>query len=156
MDYPTALAHLKAVLRAADLRGALMFLNSLTTHRFTSLYRFDGEVLRNVVFFDRENPGQETADDIPVAASYCVFVRDGRETFTVPDAACDARVDGHPKQPVFRAYCGVPLLDAAGQMFGTICHFDFAPRPVERTTVELLEAVAPYLPPVAAREVGVA
>ena len=146
MDFTHTLRHLKAVLRAGDLRGAVMFLNSLTTHRFTSLFRFDGEVLRNVVFFDRENPEQGAVEDMPVAASYCVFVRDGARTFTVPDAAGDARVDGHPKQPVFRAYCGVPLLDEQGRMFGTICHFDFAPRDISAENVALMEAIAPLLP----------
>jgi GAF domain-containing protein len=145
MDYATALKHLKAVLRAGDLRGAVMFLNSLTTHRFTSLFRFDGETLRNVVFFDREDPARASTDDMPVSASYCVFVRDGEATFTVPDAACDPRVEGHPKQPVFRAYCGVPLLDADGRMFGTICHFDFAPRSISDENVALMEAIAPLL-----------
>jgi GAF domain-containing protein len=146
MDFPSALSHLRAVLRAGDLRGAVMFLNSLTTHRFTSLFRFDGELLRNVVFFDRQNPAQSAVDDIPVAASYCVFVRDAAETFTVPDAASDPRVDGHPKQPVFRAYCGVPLVDEQGRMFGTICHFDVEPRRISDEHVDLMEAIAPLLP----------
>lgn len=145
MDFATALAHLKAVMRAGDLRGAVMFLNSLTGHRFTSLYRFDGEVLRSVVFFDRENPAQTSVDDMPVTASYCVFVRDGAQTFTVPDATDDPRVEGHPKQPVFRAYCGVPLVDDDGRMFGTICHFDFAPRRISDENVALMEALAPLL-----------
>lgn len=150
MPVNAILDRLRALLHAGDLRGAVILLNSLAPHRFTSLFRFDGEMLRNVVFFDRENPAQETVDDIPVAASYCVFVRDGRGTFTVPDAVCDRRVDGHPKQPIFRAYCGVPLLDDRGRMFGTICHFDFAPHRADAKTVELLEAIAPYLPPAAA------
>ena len=154
MPVTTILERVRSLLDAGDVRGAVILLNSLTPHRFTSLFRFDGDMLRNVVFFDRENPGQELVDDIPIAASYCVFVRDGQGTFTVPDAACDARVDGHPKQPVFRSYCGVPLISAQGRMFGTICHFDFEPRPADEKTIELLEAVAPYLPPVAERRTG--
>lgn len=151
MPLTAALEGVRRLLDEGDLRGAIILLNSLTSHRFTSLFRFDGEMLRNVVFFDRENPLHEHVDDVPVTASYCVFVRDGEGTFTVPDAACDPRVDGHPKQPVFRSYCGVPLIDAYGRMFGTICHFDFDPRPVEPATVALLESVAPYLPPIVDR-----
>jgi GAF domain-containing protein len=151
MPVTTVLERVRALLDAGDVRGAVILLNSLTPHRFTSLFRFDGDMLRNVVFFDRENPSEEAVEDVPVAASYCVFVRDSAGTFTVPDAACDARVDGHPKQPVFRSYCGVPLVDSTGRMFGTICHFDFEPRAVDPKTVELLEAVAPYLPPSAER-----
>lgn len=151
MPITTVLERLRALLAADDVRGAVIVLNSLTEHRFTSVFRFDGETLHNVVFFDRENPLQETVDSIPVAASYCVFVRDGRDTFVVPDSKADARVDGHPKQPVFRSYCGVPLIDGQGRMHGTVCHFDFAPHVDEPKTIELLEAIAPYLPSVASR-----
>lgn len=151
MPVSTVLERVRSLLDAGDVRGAVILLNSLTPHRFTSLFRFDGDMLRNVVFFDRDEPAQESVDDLPVAASYCVFVRDGRGTFTVPDAARDARLDGHPKQPVFRSYCGVPLVDADGRMFGTICHFDFAPCADDPKTIELLEAVAPYLTPAVER-----
>lgn len=146
MEFPIALAHIKAVLRARDLRGAVMFLNSLTTHRFTSLYRFDGDMLRNVVFFDRENPAQDTCYDLPVSASYCVFVRDGAHTVTIDDAHRDASVGDHPKRPHIRAYCGVPMLDEQGRLFGTICHFDFVPRAISEVNVALMEAIAPLLP----------
>ncbi|TBR14584.1 MAG: GAF domain-containing protein [Lysobacter sp.] len=148
MPISTVLDRLRALLREDDLRGTVILLNSMTPHRFTSLFRFGGDTLHNVVFYDRENPDQERMDDIPVAASYCVFVRDGRDTFVVPDATDDPRVEGHPKQPVFRSYCGVPLVDADGRMFGTVCHFDFHPRPGDPKTIELLEAIAPYLPTV--------
>lgn len=145
MPVSTALERVRALLDGGDLRGAVILLNSLAPHRFTSLFRFDGDMLRTVVFFDRDNPTQAVVDDIPVAASYCVFVREGGSTFTVPDAACDPRVDGHPKQSVFRSYCGVPLIDAAGRMHGTVCHFDFDPHPDDIRTVDLLESVAPFL-----------
>lgn len=151
MPISTVLERVRSLLAAGDLRGAVILLNSLVPHRFTSVLRFDGDTLHNVVFFDRENPAQERVESIPVAASYCVFVRDGRDRFVVPDSQADARVDGHPKQPVFRSYCGVPLIDAGGRMYGTVCHFDFEPHPDDAKTVELLDAVAPYLPPVAER-----
>ncbi len=149
MPITAAVERVRALLRDNDLRGAVILLNSLTPHRFTSLFRFDGETLRSVVFFDRENPTQQSVEAIPVAASYCVFVRAGRDTFVVPDSGTDARVAGHPKQPVFRSYCGVPLMGADGRMFGTVCHFDFAPQPEDPRTVDLLESIAPYLPPAA-------
>jgi GAF domain-containing protein len=147
MPISTVLERVRSLLAAGDLRGAVILLNSLVPHRFTSVFRFDGDLLHNVVFFDRENPAQERVESIPVAASYCVFVRDGRDRFVVPDSEADARVEGHPKQPVFRSYCGVPLIDASGRMHGTVCHFDFEPHPADPRTVELLEAVAPYLSP---------
>ncbi len=140
-----ALLKLKNAFNHGGVRGALAFLNSLTPHRFTSLYRFDGPTLRNITFYDRENPKVETCDDIPVEASYCVFVRDLSESFMVQDAERDERVRNHPKQAMVRSYCGVPLLDRNGKMFGSICHFDFKPGRISDRDVELLEYMARLL-----------
>lgn len=141
----TALQQLRALIRDGDVRGALALLNARTEHRFTSLYRFDDDTLRNVWFHDCEHPARETIDDIPVLASYCVFVREERSTFRVHDSDTDARVADHPKREQIRAYCGVPLLDSMGRMFGTICHFDFRPMRISDENVELMEALAPML-----------
>ena len=140
-----ALSELKDVFARQGARGAIAFLNSLANHRFTSLYRFDGGTLRNITFFDRENPGATSCDDIPVEASYCVFVRDLSAKFLVQDAAGDERVRNHPKRATVQRYCGVPLLDRDGRMFGTICHFDLSPGRIEDRDVELLEHMARLL-----------
>ncbi len=140
-----SLRQLSAAYADGGVRGAVAFLNSLTPHRFTSLYRFDGPTLRSVTFFDRENPDVESCEDVPVEASYCVFVRDAAASFRIEDAAGDERVRNHPKRDTVRRYCGVPLLDQDGQMFGSICHFDFKPGRVADRDVELLEQMARLL-----------
>ncbi len=53
------LADLLGALESGGLSSALAVLNARTAHRFTSMYRFDGSMLRNLTFYDRENP---TAD----------------------------------------------------------------------------------------------
>jgi GAF domain-containing protein len=141
----TPLTELRRLVAGAGVRSGLIFLNKLTSHRFTALYRFDGELLRNLFFFDRENPGQVSSPEIPILASYCVFVRDSGETFNVSNSEEDERVAGHPKRLQIRAYIGVPLLDEDGKMFGTICHFDVQPRPIEEENVQLMEQMAGIL-----------
>lgn len=136
---------LKVVFAKGGPRAAIAFLNSLTSHRFTSLYRFDGEMLRNAIFYDRENPELDHCEDIPVLASFCVFVRDSGATFKTRDARHDVRLNNHPKQNTIQSYCGVPLLNPQGKMFGTICHFDFKPGHIEDLDVELLEYMATLL-----------
>lgn len=143
----TTLATLKAVLATGGLREAVKFLNRRTKHRFTSLYQFDGPALRKVTFYDREHPDLDHCEEIPVEASYCVFVREKGQPFVVEDSRDDARVAGHPKRSVLGRYCGVPLLDASGKMFGSICHFDFVPGRVEERDVRLLERMAELLSP---------
>jgi len=88
---------------------------------------------------------QESTPDIPVMISYCVFVRNRRSTFTIADSLQDDRVRDHPKRQEVQSYCGVPLRDVNGEMFGTICHFDFRPIPISDANVELMEAVAPLI-----------
>ena len=140
-----AFRELKSAYERKGVRVAIEYLNSLTPHRFTSLFRFDGDTLRKVVFFDRQNPGEDHCEDIPVTASYCIFVRDRGETFTVEESKSDERVVGHPKRDTFQCYCGVPLLDRDDRMFGSICHFDFEPAKVSKLDIELLESMARIL-----------
>lgn len=120
----------------------MIFLNGLTEHRFSALYRFENQQLRNLYFYDRENPEIETTDEIPVTASYCVFLRETGQLFHTSDAMRDDRVRTHPKREKVQAYCGVPVLDAEGKLFGSICHFDLEPRIISDDDVNLMEAVA--------------
>jgi GAF domain-containing protein len=128
-----------------DVRGALRYLNGLTAFRFTALYRFDNDQLSSRCFVDRMNPDVATTEDIPIEASYCIYVRQNHGPFLLADSLRDERVRGHRKQPTVRSYCGVPLIDARGWMFGSVCHFDFEPHPFQETDVLLLEEVAQLL-----------
>ena len=105
---------LKSVVEKDGVRAALIFLNGLTAHRFTALYRFDDETLKNIYFYDRDYPEVESSPEIPVQASYCVFVRSTQRTFAVADASRDERVAAHPKRHELKSYCGVPLLTNKG------------------------------------------
>lgn len=132
---------LRTVLLRDGIRAAVIFLNGLTAFRFTALYRFDQDTLHNLCFYDRENPTVESSPDIPVLASYCVFVRELKDKFATADSLRDERVRDHPKQRVVHAYCGVPLVDRMGNMFGTICHFNIEPTPTREADIELMEAM---------------
>lgn len=132
-------------LAEGGVRGALRFLNSRTRHRFTSVYRFDGRVLRNLHLYDRENPGIAPAPEASLDESYCSIVSDTAAPFVTCDSLGDARVHNHPKREAVLSYCGVPLVRADRTLFGTLCHFDFVPRNISQDEVKLLEAVAPRL-----------
>lgn len=139
------LQQMREIRDRSGVRAVLIYLNGLTDHRFTALYRFDADTLKNLYFFDREQPDVESCSDIPVMASYCVFVRSSGQTFMTLDSLEDERVRDHPKRFEVRSYCGVPLVDEDGRMFGTICHFDFQPIPIREEDVALMEAIAPLL-----------
>jgi GAF domain-containing protein len=139
------LAQLKLIHGRDGVRAMLIYLNGLTEHRYTALYRFDLERLKNVYFFDRETPAQESCAEIPIMASYCMFVRSTDRKFVTMDSTGDERLFGHPKRLEVQSYCGVPLIGEDGRAFGTICHFDHLAIPISDRTVSLMEAVAPLL-----------
>jgi GAF domain-containing protein len=64
---------------------------------------------------------------------------------SVEDALADARTLDHPKREALRAYCGVPLLRSDGTLFGTVCHYDERPHPVDPATVVALAQLAARL-----------
>lgn len=140
-----ALDEARAALEADGPLGVVRLLNGLTDHRFTALFKFEGEALHSSYFFDREQPDVTLSADMPIMASYCVFVRSGRNTFVTEDSVGDERVLHHPKRLEVRSYCGVPLVDASGRMFGTICHFDPDAKPISNDNVTLMEDVARLL-----------
>jgi GAF domain-containing protein len=140
-----AVARFREILRDEGVRPSLRYLNGQGAHRFTAVFRFEGGTLRNLHMVDRDDPTVERCADQPVLESYCIYVRRTAETFVTDDSANDERVSGHPKQNVVQSYCGIPLMDEDGTLFGTICHFDFEPMRFGDDEVLLLEAVAPLL-----------
>lgn len=136
------LLELRKALSEGGARSAIALLNAQTEHRFTSMFRFDGGMLNTVVFYDRADPSARPPDDIPVEASYCVYIRDSEKPFLVEDSLSDLRVEMHPKCQEIRSYYGVPLKDRNGAIFGTLCHFDFQPIPISEETIRLMEEFA--------------
>ncbi|MDO7850387.1 GAF domain-containing protein [Hymenobacter convexus] len=132
-----------ALLRAEGVHAALQYLNSRTPHRYTGVFRFDGETLRNEALFDRYEPAVQRGDDVPMAVTYCSLVGRQQAPLEIQDAATDSRAQ-EISTPVV-SYCGVPIRDAKGSPVGTLCHYDMQ-RCQERTTdLPLLEAAADLL-----------
>ena len=134
-----------AILSASGVRAALAWLVGLTDYRFIAIFRFEAGQATAAVFHDRENPEQLTTDEVPDTATYCCYVRDSRGVFSVADAAADPHTAAHPARDAVRAYCGVPLLTAEGELLGTLCHYDLLPRDPEQIDLPLLLQVASRL-----------
>lgn len=136
------LDELRIALADGGVPAALALLNSRTACRFTSMYRFDRDMLRTLTFYDRANPTAIPPDDIPVEVSYCVFVRESGRPFRVENSLGDFRVELHPKRLEIQSYVGVPLEDGYGLPVGTLCHFDLQPGAISEETVRLMEDFA--------------
>lgn len=123
--------------------AALAYLNRRTPHRYTGLFRFEGEVLHNEVLVDGNQPLVRQGDDMPMAATFCSLVGRQQAPLEILDAATDPQFSGLIDTPVV-SYCGVLIRDAQGQPYGTLCHYDMQ-RCQERTTDQPLLAAAAEL-----------
>jgi hypothetical protein len=138
------LSRFQSELQGGGLFGALQYLNSRTPFRFTGVYRFDGDTLRNVVLFDRWTPESKRGADAPMSETFCAIVKQQGDAVQVSDGRSDARFPWMALNAV-ACYCGALIRDADGSPLGTLCHFDL--QPVEQLTSELalLKAAAPLV-----------
>ena len=128
-----------------SLHDLLPYLNSLTQHRFTGIYRFEPGWVVSVALFDRENPSLRIGDDVKMKESYCWLTGLGGASYAIEDACTDARLAGHAARESVRSYIAVLLRDIRGAPWGTLCHFDFKPRAAAPGTRERLEIFRPLI-----------
>ncbi|MES2642285.1 MAG: GAF domain-containing protein [Myxococcota bacterium] len=134
----------RRVLGEQGIVAALRLLNSRAPHRFTGLYRYDGEMLRNLHLVDAFDPELVRGADVAMEDAYCAVVHERRQSIAFRDAKTAPEVTWRPGSPVV-SYCGVLLTDGDGAAFGALCHFDVKPCDRPATEMELLENAAPIL-----------
>lgn len=137
-------------LQHGGLAAGLRELNSDVPHRYTGVYRLHGGFLKNIELHDKQ--GEVKPDylcEVPLAESFCQFVlRD--QQFRTDHSGQDTRLAGHKYQGVLLSYHGVPVLDAEGALFGTLCHFDLQAHALSDAQYAQLQqaaqAIGAYLP----------
>lgn len=129
--------------RQGGLHGGLRYLNSRTPHRFTGIYRYDGQTLRNVYLFDQFAPGEKRGGDVPMADAYCATVGNYGDKLEFSDVQRDA-IPLRGSSPVV-SYCGALIRDRAGNPWATLCHYDIKPCEVRSSDMPVLEMIAPIL-----------
>jgi hypothetical protein len=127
-----------AVLKSQGAAASLAYLNLGVPHRFSGVYRIEGDNLRNVLLVDKLGLIRpKFLEVVPMDASFCQFVvRDG--LFRTNNSATDARLDGHPYQGVIVSYHAVLLVDPDRVLIGTLSHFDLIERSIDSAEFELL------------------
>lgn len=146
MQRTPAIDEFERTLDQQGVHAALRFLNARAPHRFTGIYRYDGDVLRNVGLVDKYEPALRTGDDVKMCDAYCALVRDLKVVggLEFVDASDDPRLAHKPDSPVV-SYGGVLIHDEDGAAFGTLCHFDVKRCEAPFHDVDLLQAAAPML-----------
>ena len=137
------LQEFKGALESSGVHGALGYLNKRTPHRYTGIYRYDGETLRSLAIYDRYDPNVQKGEDAPMAATYCSLLQE-QQALEITDATEDARVKDIVITPV-TSYCGVLIRDSDGKPFGSLCHFDMKRCQERLTDFPLLESAAEIL-----------
>ena len=83
--------------------------------------------------------------ETPREWAFCNQALASGEAFVVGDAANDARFAANPlvtRSPYVRFYAGVPLEDAQGRRFGTLCVLDREPRRLRERELRALRELA--------------
>ena len=134
-----------ALLRQQRVDDAMRYLNSLTQFRFTGIYRFDGMSVTNIRLFDRQSGFGSDGSVTPISSTFCLWINESLSVIQMTDSMSDPRAIGHPKREIVRSYCGGPICGEAGELIGTICHFDYDPREIPSEMLAILEVVGPSL-----------
>jgi len=86
------------------------------------------------------------ASDMPREQSFCAHaILDPSEVMIVPDTRYDERFFDNPLvtgEPYVAFYAGMPIINAEGYAFGTLCLVDSRPRELPEHKLELLKALA--------------
>lgn len=142
---PTLAQDFQNAVSSKGLWAAMQWLNAKVPYRYTAVFAFHGDTLRNLCLVDKLDARITRCEDQPITNSYCIYIRRSSEKFSVEEAALDPRVQGHPKSRSYQCYYGVPLFGADGKLVGTVCHFDVDPVPVTAGVVAALDDLAPFI-----------
>ncbi len=134
-----------SLLDKEGVRAALYSLLRRSDYRFISIFRFQDGKATSVVHVDRQDLNVVQADEVADTATYCCYVRSASAPFVTDDAASDPRTATHVAKDVIRSYAGFPIVAAGGEVLGTLCHYDTAPRDSKQLDVNLLKEVAQLL-----------
>ena len=127
------------ILKAEGLSAAMRWLNDRVPYRFTAIFAFNGDMLRNLCLIDKDNQNITNCSDQPITASYCMYIHRSRVRFSVEESSLDERVALHPKRQSVQCYYGIPLFDSKGKILGTVCHFDSRPLNVTEDVATALD-----------------
>jgi len=77
----TAAEQFQARIDSDGLQTSMRWLNQQVPYRFTAIFRFDGDMLRNVCLVDKLNSEITRCDDQPITESYCIYINHTRKKF---------------------------------------------------------------------------
>lgn len=145
MNSSSPLLVLRSTLESAGLRAGLEYLNRRVPHRYTIIYKFDGDAFYGMVVVDKlKEPIPVLFKKVPFEDSFCRYTLEAG-VFQTQASMQDYRLDGHLHQATVQSYTGLPLTNAKGDFYGTFCHLDTIPQPLSDEEFAFLQRAAALL-----------
>ena len=122
-------------------------MNQQVTHRFTAVYRLNKDSLEIIELVDKLNdPSTAPLPRVPFSQSFCeIAVRDG--SLVTSNSALEKRLDDARYQGILTSYVGLPLMRPTGDLFGTLCHYDYEEQPISDDAFSFLQQATVLLVP---------
>lgn len=135
-------AKIRHVLEEHGVLSALRILNGRAPHRYTGIYKYTPDILKNLYLVDAFDQEVTKGSDVSLEDAYCVILSYERKVAfgRTEDAPCPVKL----ASPVV-SYCGVLLMRSNGEPFGSLCHYDVARCQEPSTQMPYLEAIAPHI-----------
>lgn len=145
--HASRVASIGEALRTGGVAGGLEALNLGVAHRYSGIFKLQGDLLENTHMFDkRGEPRPDGLARVQLGDSFCqIVLRDG--FMATENSGLDPRLDTNPYQSVVVAYHGVPILDASGELSGTLCHFDMVEQSISDVEFACLQHAATLFAP---------
>jgi len=142
---------LRRYLDRGGLVAGLEYLNNRVSHRFTAVYRFHDLAMNVQARFDKQNSLEpDPFSRVPITNSFCEMAMD-QGHFIASDSIKDTRLGGNPYRTVLGSYVGLPLELNAGELYGTLCHYDLVGQEIPAGEFEFLQRAARLIPGYLAR-----
>ena len=130
--------------------GGLTWLNQRVPHRYTVVYRCEGDAFYTGALVDKlGEPMPDLFIRVPFEESFCQFSV-GIGQFRTTDSPRDPRLDGHVHQATVQSYVGLPLTRPSIGLYGTFCHLDLVPQEISDDEFAFLQQatalIAEHLP----------
>lgn len=126
-----------AIARLPAVQTILRVISETTGLRFTLVARVTGDQWVACAVHDGIAFGLEAGGTLELKTTLCKKVRDTRAPVVMNEATKDIEYCNHPapKMYGFESYISVPLYDAHGEYFGTLCGLDPKPADVDNPKV---------------------
>lgn len=117
--------------------GILKIVCDTTGMGFSAIGRVTATSWTACAVLDRIGFGLQVGGRVEISTTFCKDVRAAKTSMIIDHANEDPDYRGHPTPGLYglQSYVAVPIVRSTGEVFGTICAFDRAPKSLKGTQI---------------------